>query len=135
NPARTFSYTANNQLSSATVSGTTENYLYDANGWRVKKGSRTTGDESFFSRGPGGELLTELLNLGTSTSRVRDYIYADGKLIAQVARAAAISDPPGQLGFPGDPGLAGPRGRSDGPSQSTGGEGPPPQAADHVKFF
>ncbi len=82
----TFTYTPFNLVSSATSpAGVRTEYTYDADDWRVKKG--TGSDVTFFLRGPTGELLTEWKNPGATTGQtVRDYIYAGSRLLAAVSK-------------------------------------------------
>jgi YD repeat-containing protein len=82
-PGRTFAYTAWNRVASATMGGTTTNYRYDADDWRVKKSSGTT--TTYLLRGLNGELLTEWKNPGTN-GETRDYIYAGSRLISAITR-------------------------------------------------
>ncbi|HKY21473.1 MAG TPA: RHS repeat-associated core domain-containing protein [Vicinamibacterales bacterium] len=78
-PGATYSYTQDHRLASATVGGTTTSFKYDADGWRVRK--TAGGNNSYFVRGPGGELLAERLVL-QGVARWRDYIYVGNQLIA-----------------------------------------------------
>jgi hypothetical protein len=82
-PGRTFAYTAWNRVASATMGGTTTNYRYDADDWRVKKSSGTT--KTYFLRGLNGELLTEWKNPGTN-GETRDYVYAGSRLVSAITR-------------------------------------------------
>jgi hypothetical protein len=82
-PGRTFTYTPGNRVATATMGGTTTNYRYDADDWRVKKGSGTT--TTYFLRGLNGELLTEWKNPGTN-GETRDYIYAGSRLVSAITR-------------------------------------------------
>jgi YD repeat-containing protein len=82
-PGRTFTYTAWNRVASATMGGTTTNYRYDADDWRVKKSSGTT--TTYLLRGLNGELLTEWKNPGTN-GETRDYIYAGSRLVSAITR-------------------------------------------------
>ncbi len=79
-----FTYTMDNELESSTVNGKHVTYQYDADGWRV---TRTEGtNRSTFLRGPGNQLMTEVIGSTTrdTASSIRDYIYAGGRLIAVV---------------------------------------------------
>jgi hypothetical protein len=63
--------------------GTTTSYLYDADGWRVRKTTST--DTTLYLRGLNGELLTEWKNPG-STRHTKEYIYAGSRLLAAIDR-------------------------------------------------
>src|SRR5262249_11394296 len=83
-PNATYAYSPRNMMQSATIGTTTTSYLYDADDWRVKETSGPT--NSYFIRGPHGELLAEWTDPGTAGSSVRDYIYAGARLVAVVKR-------------------------------------------------
>jgi YD repeat-containing protein len=78
-PGGLYAYTPTNQMSSATVNGTTTQYVYDADQWRVKKAVGSTAPV-YFVRGPAGQLLSEWTNTSPNAT-VKDYIYAGGRLI------------------------------------------------------
>jgi len=72
-------------VESATVSGATSQYVYDADGWRVKK---TAGaDVSYHIRGVHGELLTDMPGAGSVTT-MADYVYAGSRLLAVIRHPA-----------------------------------------------
>jgi hypothetical protein len=73
------------------VGSVTTDYLYGADGWRVKKASGSTSTFNF--RGAGGPTLTERTNPTGSSTFARDYIYIAGRLIAGVTRAMDARDP------------------------------------------
>ena len=76
-----FSYTPENRLASATVSGASTSYAYDADGWRTRRASSR--GATFYLRGPAGELLTEW-HISGGSARARDYIYAGSQLLSAV---------------------------------------------------
>jgi hypothetical protein len=80
-PSRQYTYTPFNMLETVTEFREIR-YAYDGDNWRIKKtdGANTT----VYLRGIGNELLTELTNPGSNPRRLRDYIYAGGRLIAVV---------------------------------------------------
>jgi RHS repeat-associated protein len=72
----------------------TTTYGYDGDGWRATK-SRA-GQVTDYLRGPNGQLLTEVLNPGTSLVVVRDYIYLGDRLLAVAGGATpsiSFTDP------------------------------------------
>ena len=84
-PNTTYTYTPDNQLESASVSGVTAQYVYDADGWRVKK---TAGaDVSYHLRGAHGELLADVPMAGSLTTKA-DYVYAGSRLLAVIRHGA-----------------------------------------------
>jgi YD repeat-containing protein len=85
-----YSYTPQNMLQSATVSGATTLYTYDGDDSRAKKS--TNGSLTYFLRGASGELLTEWTNPGSGNGSTRDYVYAGSRLLSAVVKTAA-SDP------------------------------------------
>ncbi len=101
-PNATYNYTPDNLLETASLSGgVLATYAYDADQWRTKKvvGS----DVSYFSRGAGGELLTDWANPGGASPSIKDYVYAGGRLLAEAERAAAIGSTPPDPALPGAP--------------------------------
>lgn len=70
-----------------TANGVVTAYAYDSDGWRIKKTSANT--VTYYLRGLGGELLTEWTNPGP-TGAVRDYVYADGRLLSAVVTTSAV---------------------------------------------
>jgi YD repeat-containing protein len=80
----TFTYSADNLVTSSTVQGTTATFLYDAEGWRVRKtvGSLNTS----YLRGVTGQLLTEWSHAAVPNGYAKDYIYAGSRLIAAVKK-------------------------------------------------
>lgn len=81
----TYTYTPDNQLESAAVPGVTAQYVYDADGWRVKK---TAGaNVSYHLRGAHGELLTDMPVAGSVTT-MADYVYAGSRLLAVIRHPA-----------------------------------------------
>ena len=88
----TFTYTPFNQVETANNLGTAANYAYDADDQRVRK--ETGGSTIYYVRGAAGELLTEWKDPGTSSGRIRDYIYLGTRLVSAVARDSA-EDPAG----------------------------------------
>jgi YD repeat-containing protein len=85
--ANTFTYTGENWLASATVAGGTRTYTYDSEGWRIRK--TAPGDNTFYLRGAGQEVLTEW-QYTSSGSRARDYVYAGGRLITSIDRLVPL---------------------------------------------
>jgi YD repeat-containing protein len=81
---KTFTYTPNNLLESAAVTGGTTTYGYDTDDWRVRKTSG--GVTTYYLRGLHGELLTEWKNPGTS-GETRDYVYVGTRLISAISRS------------------------------------------------
>lgn len=82
-PNAIYTYTPDNMLESATLVGSLSTYAYDADRWRIK--TVTSTGTSYFLRGPGGELLTEVQNPGTPSVAMKDYIYAGDRLVAVIA--------------------------------------------------
>jgi YD repeat-containing protein len=80
-PGSTYAFGQGNRMLSATVSGTTTTFTYDADDWRVKK--TTNGKTTYATRGPNGQLLSEW-EIDGATTTIRDYIYASSRLIAVV---------------------------------------------------
>lgn len=78
-----YTYTPKNQMATATVNGTTTDYTYDADEWRVKKSSPE--GTTYYLRGPNGQVLTEVTITGCA-EHTRDYIYAGSSMIAVVER-------------------------------------------------
>lgn len=83
----TFTYSPDNLVTSSTVQGTTATFLYDAEGWRVRKtvGSLNTS----YLRGINGQLLTEWNHAAVPNGYAKDYIYAGSRLIAAVKKTFA----------------------------------------------
>lgn len=99
-PNRTYTYTPQNMLATATVFGAQTQFAYDADNWRF---SKTSADgTTLYFRGLNGELLTEWRNPGPN-GETRDYIYAGAQLISMVKRPNALSGNGscGPLGSPG----------------------------------
>jgi YD repeat-containing protein len=78
-PQAQFDYNTSNLISRAIVGGTTTNYAYDGDDWRVKK-VVGTGAPTYYIRGANGQLLSEWKN--SSPAQVKDYVYAGSRLIA-----------------------------------------------------
>jgi YD repeat-containing protein len=74
----TYTFGPRNLMSSATTSGVTTAFAYDADDWRVKKVSGST--TTYSLRGPSGQLLTEWSITG-STTTMRDHVYAGSRLV------------------------------------------------------
>jgi hypothetical protein len=84
-PFGSYTYTLQNQIATATVNNNVTSYTYDADNWRAMKvepGAKTT----FYIRGLGGQLLSELTVAPSTAPKARDYIYAGSRLIATVSR-------------------------------------------------
>ena len=78
--AGNYTYSPSNQMLSATVSGTSSSYTYDADGLRIKK---TTGSTTTYSiRGMGGQVLVEYEATGGVLAPSREYIYLGSNLLA-----------------------------------------------------
>jgi YD repeat-containing protein len=89
-PGAVYTYNSSNLLRTATVSGETTAYAYDADGWRLKKTDGATA--AHFVRGLHGELLIEKRgSLGSVV--LRDYIYAGNRLIASIDTDASGAPP------------------------------------------
>jgi YD repeat-containing protein len=82
----TYQYTPDNLVRTSTVGGTTVDFAYDRDAWRVRR-APSGGPTQYFLRGPNGQLLTEWTNT-SPTATVRDYVYAGRRLLAVVTRAA-----------------------------------------------
>jgi len=92
----TYTYTPQNQVATSANLGVSANYAYDADEQRVSK--TTAGSTTYYIRGPGGELLTEWTDPGTSTGIVRDYINMGSRLLSAVTKTTA--DDPGGYNVP-----------------------------------
>jgi YD repeat-containing protein len=85
-------YTPHNLLESATVGATITTYAYDIDDWRAKK-SISGSSSTYYIRGLTGELLSEWKDPGTPTGAIRDYIYAETRLLSTVDKSS--SEDPG----------------------------------------
>lgn len=81
----TFSYNADNLMSSATLPGGTTSYLYNCEGKRVRK---TGANTVLYTYGKDGELLSEWTYVSGAPVSAKDYVYAAGRLLAVVTRTA-----------------------------------------------
>jgi YD repeat-containing protein len=80
----TFTYSPDNLVTSSTVQSVTANFLYDAEGWRVRK---TVGSvNTSYLRGITGQLLTEWNHAAVPNGYAKDYIYIGSRLIASVKK-------------------------------------------------
>ena len=86
--SNTYTFDAENQLTSVVAAGTTYCYTYDANGQRMAKGHGTscaspTWDKIYW-RSTGGPTLAETDSTGSTTnSNYNEYIFFNGQRIAQ----------------------------------------------------
>jgi YD repeat-containing protein len=101
-PGRSYAYTPENWLETASVDNVVHVYEYDADGWRLKK--VTPAGVTYYLRGLNGELLTEWTNPGPS-GVVRDYIYAGSRLLSAVTTSSSLDsgDVVGTLAVGGSP--------------------------------
>jgi RHS repeat-associated protein len=77
---RVYTYNENQRLIKVTDGGiTTGQYMYNANGQRVKKVA--SGVATYFLYGPGGRLIAESNSAGTITT---EYIYLNGQLFGKM---------------------------------------------------
>jgi hypothetical protein len=90
-----YTYTPYNMLQSASASGVTTSYAYDADDARTKKSSN--GSNTYFLHGAHGELLTEWKDPGTATGTIRDYVYAGSRLLSAIAKTTS-QDPNNSCG-------------------------------------
>ena len=81
-----YAYTPDNLMRQATVNGTTTEYRYDVDAWRLKK-AVGSGTPAYYVRGPNGQLLTEWVNT-TPAAALKEYLYAGGRLIGVVSTTA-----------------------------------------------
>ena len=89
-PAGTYTHTPQDMMETATVSGTTTTYRYDAD--RVRALKVGGGPTSYYVHGPGGALLAEYQEpCPGQVLLVRDYIYVGGRLVAAVKPATRLS--------------------------------------------
>jgi YD repeat-containing protein len=86
-PGRSYAYTPENRIETASIDDVVHVYEYDADGWRLKK--VTPAGVTYYLRGLNGELLTEWTNPGPS-GVVRDYIYAGSRLLTAVATSSSL---------------------------------------------
>jgi YD repeat-containing protein len=85
-PNATFTYSPENRIESGTTATAAFAYLYDGDGWRVRK---TVEDvTSYYVRGVRGELLTEFDKVDMPSHLARDYVYAGSRLLASVLSTA-----------------------------------------------
>jgi CSLREA domain-containing protein len=81
---RTYTYTPENMLETAAVSGVQTTYRYDGDNLR-KQRSTVGGVNRYFIHGPGGQLLVEYEDDCQGTRRPRrEYVYAGSRLVASV---------------------------------------------------
>ena len=80
----TYTYRSDGSLLTATRTGMTASYLYDADGLRVR--SVVNGARLISIHGLGGQLLTEFDSINAVLYWKRDLIYAGGRLIGSVKK-------------------------------------------------
>ena len=83
-PYGAYTYTPDNQMATATVNNVVTSYAYDADQWRAMKTEPNS--TTYYIRGTGGQLLSEVSIEGTAAPKFRDYIYAGSRLLAVVSR-------------------------------------------------
>jgi RHS repeat-associated protein len=87
--AASYTYTPYNLLATATVGGTTTTFRYDAdNDRRMKTGANGT---EYFVPGPGLLPLAEYAEVNGQLVHRRDYLYADGRLLASIESPSAVT--------------------------------------------
>jgi YD repeat-containing protein len=80
----TYTYSPDNMVDYSAVGADAATYVYDVDGWRLRKDSG--GTTSVYARGLKGELIQEYVISASGARSARDYIYAGGRLIAAVKR-------------------------------------------------
>jgi YD repeat-containing protein len=80
-----YTYTARNQMATASVNGAYSTYKYDADEWRVMKVT-PDGATTYYVRDAQGRLLSEVLVTAAGTESRREYVYAGARLIAVLER-------------------------------------------------
>jgi len=87
--AATYTYTPFNLLETATVGGTATTFRYDAdNDRRMKTGANGT---EYFVPGPGLLPLAEYAEVNGQLVHPRDYVYADGRLLASIENPSTVT--------------------------------------------
>jgi RHS repeat-associated protein len=66
------------------VTSVAARFRYDAQHRRVARWSASSGEWTYFVHGPSGELLSELRVVGGAWTPVRDYVWLDGRPLAQL---------------------------------------------------
>jgi YD repeat-containing protein len=79
---RTYTYTVENMMQTATVDGATTTYRYD--GDQMRKLALAAGRTRYWIHGPGGQILSEFVRCDGMPRKVRDYVYAGSRLIADL---------------------------------------------------
>jgi YD repeat-containing protein len=95
--ARTFDYTRENMPVTVTQGATVTTYGYDGDNQRTRK----VGPDGthFYFHGPGGQLISEMVQVGSETPRrVREYVFAGSRLLASV-RPGSVTVTPRALAF------------------------------------
>ena len=106
-PRGAYTHAPTNLMETADVSGQVSAYRYDGDDLRKV---RTTGGEThYYVHGPGGVLLSELLEKGSFVEPARDYVYAGPRLIAALKPSPLVVTPAtldiaAQAGGPPTPG-------------------------------
>jgi hypothetical protein len=91
---RTYTYTPENQLS--TVGPSVATYRYDGDNLRKVKVDQITGATRYYVHGPANQILSEFEEACAGNRQLaRDYVYANGRLLAEVKPSV----PPVQVGF------------------------------------
>ena len=86
-----FEWTGQNRLRSVSRAGSTlESYGYDGAGHRIVRDR--DGRKRYFLRGPDGQVLSEYVDApscAAATTWAKDYVYLNGKMVAQLDRGIA----------------------------------------------
>jgi hypothetical protein len=86
-----YTHAPTNLMETATVAGAVSTYRYDSD--ELRKVRVTAGETHYYLHGPGGSLLSEVLDKGSLVEPVRDYVYAGTRLIAAIKPSPLVLAP------------------------------------------
>ena len=86
-----YTHAPTNLMETASVGAQLSTYRYD--GDDLRKLRSAAGETHYYLHGPGGSLLSELLDRGAFVEPVRDYVYAGTRLIAAIKPSPLVLTP------------------------------------------